>query len=173
MIGKFSISGCSGLSDAIFSIVVSRRGCSSVSKIFVVPSRNVTSIGDDLFLQPALVDRRDRALVRTQRPRVAVFAGEAGRLRGVVADGDRHVERRRVAVSGCDGDIHCAQSSVPSMRFIICGDVEIDSAPPAITTRSMPAMMLAAAPCTDAMPDAQWRLSATPGTSMRPSSIAA
>ena len=76
-------------------------------------------------------------------------------------------------VAGCDGDIHCTQSSVPGVRFIVCGEVEIDSEPPAITTLSMPAMMLAAAPCTDAMPDAQCRLSATPGISTRPSSIAA
>ena len=37
------------------------------------------------------------------------------------------------------------------------------SEPPAITTLSMPAMMLPAALCTAPMPDAQWRLSARPG----------
>ena len=41
------------------------------------------------------------------------------------------------------------------------------SVPPAITTLSMPARMLAAAVCTAAMPDAQWRLCATPGTSQQ------
>jgi len=34
-------------------------------------------------------------------------------------------------------------------------DVDSDSAPPAITTSSMPARMLPAAVCTAAMPDAQ------------------
>ena len=59
------------------------------------------------------------------------------------------------------------------MRFIVLGEDEIDSAPPAMITSSMPAMIDAAPDCTGAMPDAQWRLNATPGTSMRPSSIAA
>ncbi len=59
------------------------------------------------------------------------------------------------------------------IRFIALGDDEIDSAPPAMTTSSIPAMMLAAPDCTGAMPDAQCRLYATPGTLVRPSSIAA
>ena len=71
-------------------------------------------------------------------------------------------------VSGWLGDIHGFISSVPITRFIELGDVEIDSAPPAMTTVSIPAMMLPAAVCTAAMPDAQWRLCTTPGTSMRP-----
>ena len=75
--------------------------------------------------------------------------------------------------SGCDGDIHWAQSSVPGVRFETIGMLDMLSDPPAITTVSMPAMMLPAAFCTAPMPDAQWRLSARPGTSMRPSSIAA
>ena len=76
-------------------------------------------------------------------------------------------------VSGWLGDIHGSMSSVPRPRFIAAGEVEIDSAPPAITTRSMPARMLAAAPWTAAMPEAQWRFSATPGTLVSPSSTAA
>ena len=75
-------------------------------------------------------------------------------------------------VSGWLGDIHGCISSVPITRFIAAGELEID-APPAITTVSMSALMLAAAPCTAAMPDAQCRLSATPGTLVRPSSTAA
>ena len=55
---------------------------------------------DDLLLEATFVDRGDRALVRTQRPRVAVGAGETGRLRGVVPDGDRHVEGGRVGRGG-------------------------------------------------------------------------
>ena len=57
--------------------------------------------------------------------------------------------------SGWLGDIHGAISSVPSTRFMADGELEMLSAPPAITTRSMPARMLAAAPCTAAIPDAQ------------------
>ena len=57
-------------------------------------------------------------------------------------------------VSGWLGDIHGFISSVPSTRFIALGELEIDSAPPAMTTVSMPAMMLADAVCTAAMPDA-------------------
>ncbi len=76
-------------------------------------------------------------------------------------------------VSGWLGDIHGFTSSVPMTRFIEDGEVETDSAPPAITTVSMSALMLAAAPCTAAMPDAQCRLRATPGTWVRPRSTAA
>ena len=75
--------------------------------------------------------------------------------------------------SGCEGDIHGPQSSVNGVRFVVCGVVDMLSDPPAITTLSMPAMMLPAAPCTAPMPDAQWRLNAMPGTSVSPSSIAA
>ena len=46
------------------------------------------------------------------------------------------------------------------------------SVPPAMTTWSIPARMLAAAVCTAAIPEAQWRLWAMPGTSVRPSSTA-
>ena len=42
---KPSISGCSGVSAASFSIVLPRRGCSSVAKVTVSPSRRFTSIG--------------------------------------------------------------------------------------------------------------------------------
>jgi len=42
-----------------------------------------------------------------------------------------------------------------------------------MTTVSIPAMMLPAAVCTAAIPDAQCRLWTTPGTSIRPFSIAA
>ena len=37
-----------------------------------------------------------------------------------------------------------------------------------MTTRSIPAVMLAAADCTEARLDAQWRLCARPGTSSMP-----
>ena len=40
-----SISGCSGFSEASFSRLVSRRGCSSTAKVIVVPSRRFTSRG--------------------------------------------------------------------------------------------------------------------------------
>ncbi len=46
------------------------------------------------------------------------------------------------------------------------------SVPPAMTTRSMPAMIPAAAVWTEARLLAQWRLWARPGTSVIPSSTA-
>ncbi len=129
---------------------------------------------DDLLFEATLVDRGDRALVRTERPRVAVGAGEAGGLRGVVTDGDRHVEGGRVGSGGVRRR-HPLLVVVGAERALHGGAARWRSTPqpPAITTLSMPAMMLAAAPWTDAMPDAQWRLSATPGISESPSSTAA
>ena len=64
------------------------------------------------------------------------------------------------------------QSSVPGMRRVDRGDVDDDWAPPAITTRSMPARTMAAAVVTAARPDAQWRLWATPATWSSPASMA-
>ena len=45
--------------------------------------------------------------------------------------------------------------------------------PPATTTRSMPAMIEAAALCSVLRPEAQWRLWARPGTFTSPASMAA
>ncbi len=53
------------------------------------------------------------------------------------------------------------------------GDWVIDSVPPAITTRSMPAMIEPAAMPTAVMPVAHWRFTAAPGVSSgRPISTA-
>ncbi len=76
-------------------------------------------------------------------------------------------------VSGCDGESHgCTPEYGPGSFLNTLGDCVIDSVPPATTTVSIPARMFAAAVCTAAMPDAQWRLCAMPGTPIIPSSIA-
>jgi hypothetical protein len=66
-----------------------------------------------------------------------------------------------------------SQVSVPGTRLLVFGAAELDCTPPASTTRSMPAMMVAAAVCTAARPEAQCRLRATPGAFTRPASMAA
>jgi hypothetical protein len=66
-----------------------------------------------------------------------------------------------------------SQVSVPGTRLLVFGMVELDCTPPATTTRSMPAMIEAAAVCTAASPEAQCRLCARPGALTRPASMAA
>ncbi len=51
-----SISGCSGFSEASFSRLVSRLGCSSTAKVTVVPVPAVDLEGSDLVLEAAGVD---------------------------------------------------------------------------------------------------------------------
>ena len=100
---KPSISGCSGLSAASFSMLVSRRGCSSTAKVRRVPSRPLDLEREDLVGEAAVVDGGDGPLVRAQRPRVHLLAGDAGLDGGVPADRDRHVHvggARPVAVGG-------------------------------------------------------------------------
>jgi len=53
------------------------------------------------------------------------------------------------------------------------GAVDEEFVPPAMTTRSIPAMIEAAAVWIAARPEAQCRLCATPGASRIPASIAA
>ena len=61
------------------------------------------------------------------------------------------------------GDIQSAQSSVPGIRLVDRGDVDWEWAPPAMTTRSMPARIDAAALCTADRDEAQCRLWADTG----------
>ena len=75
-------------------------------------------------------------------------------------------------VAGWLGDIHCTGSAPSSRRLVDVGMDDALSVPPATTTRSMPARIDAAPICTADRPAAQWRLSARPGTSVRPSSTA-
>ncbi len=75
-------------------------------------------------------------------------------------------------VSGWLGDIHICGSPPGSSTFHDCGEVLRLSVPPAMTTRSMPARMLPAPICTALSPEAQCRLSAMPGTPVRPSRTA-
>jgi hypothetical protein len=70
------------------------------------------------------------------------------------------------------GDIQSAHSFVPLLRLSERGDVDIECVPPAITTRSMPARIEAAAVVTAVRPAAQCRLTAAPGTCSMPASIA-
>ena len=78
-----------------------------------------------------------------------------------------------LACSGWLGDIHGWGSMAEAgMDLNDRGEELRLSVPPATTTSSMPARMLPAAICTALRPAAQWRLSARPGTSVRPSSRA-
>ena len=56
---------------------------------------------------------------------------------------------------------------------MVRGDVELEWAPPATTTRSMPDRMDAAPPWMALRPEAQCRLWATPGACTMPASMAA
>ena len=77
-------------------------------------------------------------------------------------------------VAGWLGDSHGSTPAYdPGSFFITVGLWVMLSAPPAMTTRSMPARMPAAAVWIGAMPDAQWRLCARPGMSVKPRSTAA
>jgi hypothetical protein len=62
-------------------------------------------------------------------------------------------------VSGWLGDSHCCSPEYEPGSFLKTAGLWVMlSAPPAITTRSIPARMLPAAVWIGAMPDAQWRL---------------
>ena len=77
------------------------------------------------------------------------------------------------ARSGCEGDIQVSShSSVPGLRWAVLGESEEEWVPPAMMASSMPAMTVAAAVEMAASPEAQWRLWARPGTSVRPDSMA-
>jgi len=71
-------------------------------------------------------------------------------------------------VGGVQGSIH---SPAIWKRFL--GAVDTECTPPAMTSSSIPARMLAAAPPTAARPAAQCRLSANPGTEASPAVNAA
>ena len=60
-------------------------------------------------------------------------------------DRDGHVEVGRLGRSRWVGDIQSSQSSVPGIRRVARGEVDEECAPPATTTRSMPARIEAAA----------------------------
>lgn len=76
-------------------------------------------------------------------------------------------------LSGWLGDIHATRSSVPGSRRRLWGISDVECVPPAMTTRSIPAIVEAAAALTAAKPDAQWRLTAKPATSVSPAWMAA
>ncbi len=70
------------------------------------------------------------------------------------------MDMSRLGASGVSrwlGEFHSSQSSAPSTRRLVLGDVEDECAPPATTTLSMPARIDAAALWMALRPDAQCR----------------
>jgi hypothetical protein len=55
---------------------------------------------DDLVDEPPLIDRLDRLPVRIGGPLIHLFPGDVRQLRGVPADGERHVGVRRIDAVG-------------------------------------------------------------------------
>ena len=150
-----SISGCSGFSDASFSRLVSRLGCSSTAKVTVDPSRRVTSMGRisssklpaSMAATARWCDRRAQASI-SSRVTPALTAAFQPTV----------IDMSRFGASGDPrwlGDIQSAQSSVPGIRRVDRGEVDWEWAPPAMTTPSMPDRMDAAALCTAARDEAQ------------------
>ena len=167
-----SISGWSTLSDASFSSVVSRRGCSSTANVTDVPSRRVTSMGTISSTKPPAsmaaiarwCERRAQASISSRLTPAWTAA-----FHPTVIDMSSHGAS---GVSGWLGGAHSSHSSVPRARRRSRGAVEADSMPPATTTRSMPARTVAAAVVTAARPPAQCRLWASPATSSSPDRMA-
>ena len=146
-----SISGCNGLSDGqLLDAGVAARVLVDLEQ----PVRRLDR--DDLLLEAPLVDGLDRLAVRPQRPLVHLLAAHAGLDRGVPADGDRHVHVGRIGPVGVGGRKPVDHLAVDASA-LNRGDVDAEFTPPAITSWSMPARMLAAALCTAAWPAAQCR----------------
>ena len=141
---KSSISGWSGFSAASFSIVRRRgAGARRPRRSRSSPSRRFTSIGKiSSSKRPSSIAstarRCDRTAQSSMSSRVspafcAVFQPTVIDMSNAGASG----------VSGWLGDIHGAKSSVPSDALHRrSARSRCDSAPPAMTTLSMPAMML-------------------------------
>ena len=146
------------MSDANFSSVEPRRGCSSTANVTVVPSRRVTSIGTisstnapaSMAATARWCERNAQASIssRVTPAWTAAFHPTVIDMSSVGASG----------VSGWLGGAQSSQSSVPGTRRRSRGARDADSTPPATTTRSMPARTDPAAVVTAASPPAQWRL---------------
>ena len=172
---KSSISGWSGLSEASFSRVVPRRGCSSVSKVTVVPSawRAWTGTISSLNAPASMAatarwwERNAQASIssRVRPTSLAVFQPTEIDMSMLGASG----------VSGCVGGIQRSVnwSSVPGVRNCCNGEVEVDWVPPAMIARSAPERIWAAALPIAVRPPAQCRLIAWPGTWVMPVTTAA
>jgi hypothetical protein len=125
---------------------VLRRGCSSVSKTISSPAAVRTLSGTiSAANRPASIAAIARRWERSAHASIssreipascAVFHPTVIDMSSNGASG----------VPGCDGGIQrSCQSWVPGIRMRIAGEVDTDSAPPAITARSIPAMIVAAA----------------------------
>ena len=167
-----SISGWITFSDASFSRVVSRRGCSSTAKVTCVPSRRVTSTGTiSSTKRPASMAAIARWCERSAQASISSRLTPAwtAAFHPTVMDMSSHGAS---GVSGWLGGAQSSHSSVPRARRRSRGAVDADSTPPATTTRSMPARTVAAAVVTAASPPAQCRLWASPATSSSPARMA-
>ncbi|AMD55400.1 hypothetical protein ATO49_20135 [Mycolicibacterium fortuitum subsp. fortuitum DSM 46621 = ATCC 6841 = JCM 6387] len=142
-----SISGCSGLSAASFSSVVSRRGCSSVSnspcgvRIGTISSLNRPSsiaamaLRCELSAHWSISSRLTPALTAAFHPTV--------------------IDMSMFGASGVSGWVGGNQFTHSASLALLAartnrGDVEAELTPPATTNRSIPARMPAAAFCTAA-----------------------
>ena len=84
------------------------------------------------------------------------------------------IDMSMLGASGRSGWVGGNQATgSPSTILLNRGDVDAEFTPPAMTSSSMPALILAAAPCTAACPAAQCRFRASPGTDVRPAVSAA
>ena len=152
---------------------VSRRGCSSTSKVNVVPSRRVTSIGK---ISSAKAPLSMPATARWCERRAQASRSSRVRPASTAVFHPTVIDMSRLGASGVlrwVGDIHSSQSSVPGTRRMARGEVDEAWTPPATTMRSMSERIEPAAVATAARPEAQWRLWARPGTLSIPSSVAA
>lgn len=151
-----SISGCSTFSAASFPALVSRRGCSSVSKTETAPSRPVTRTGTiSSANRPSSMARTARSWERSAQASISSRVSPASRAvfqptrTAMSSLGASGVGAWVGAIQGS------CQSSVPGVRRRPTGAVEDECVPPATTARSMPARTPAAAVATLASPEAQ------------------
>ena len=162
-----SISGCSGLSEASFSGLVSRRGCSSTPKRPCGVSMGMISASK----RPSSIARTALRCERNAHASIwsRVTPAATAAFQPTVIDMSMLGASGR---SGCVGGTHGSSHSPPT-RSRDLGAVDAEFTPPAITSSSMPARTLAAALCTAAWPAAQCRFCASPGTAGSPAVIAA
>ena len=157
-----SISGCSGLSDGQLLHARGPAGVLVDGERALVPSRPVTSIGKISSAKlPASMAATARWCERSAQASISsrVTPASTAAFQPTVIDMSRFGGGRPVAVAGRHPVLPVVGAGHPPGRP---GQVDSDCAPPATTTRSMPARIDAAAVVTAARPDAQWRLWATP-----------
>jgi hypothetical protein len=136
------ISGCSTLSPASRSMEVLRRGCSSVSKTISAPAAVRTLSGTiSAANRPSSIAAMARRWERSAHASISSRETPASCtvFQPTVIDMSSNGAS---GVPGCDCGIQrSCQSWVPGIRMRSAGAVDTDSAPPAITARSIPAMI--------------------------------